>query len=151
VIPFYWDVTSRGKCDADVSGQDSVLVFKGHLAIADLSTLVDEGNTLLRNVGVKSPVDAASYLRMAESSTEPLREPQNSHNCCEDPSAVIGCKCSEVSRCSKLFCRTFSQISSGHHPRRCRVRLRRFGDCPCSNVRDVTGKAKTSWGVIAVT
>ena len=75
MIPFYWDVASRGESDADVSGQGIVLVFKGHLAIADLSTLVDEGDTPLRNVGMQLPIDAASYPRMAESSTEPLWEP----------------------------------------------------------------------------
>jgi len=103
MIPFYWDVTLRGESNADVSGQRSVLVFKGHFAIADLSTLVNEGNTFLRNVGTKLPIDAASYPRIADSSTEPLREPQNTHICCEDSSTVIGCKCSEVSRFSKFL------------------------------------------------
>jgi hypothetical protein len=103
MVPFYWDVTLRGESNADVSGQRSVLVFKGHLAIADLSTVVDEGNTFLRNVGMKLPIDAASYPRIAESSIEPLRESQNSHTCCEDSSTVIGCKCSEVSRFSKFL------------------------------------------------
>jgi hypothetical protein len=103
MIPFYWDVTLRGESNADVSVQRSVLVFKGNLVITDQSTLVDEGNTFLRNVGMKLPIDAASYPRIADSSTEPLREPQNTHICCEDSSTVIGCNCSEVSRFSKLL------------------------------------------------
>jgi len=69
MIPFYWDVKLRGVSNAGVSGQRSVLVFKDHLAIAVLSTRVDEGNTFLRNVGMKLPIDAASYPRIAESST----------------------------------------------------------------------------------
>ena len=69
MIPFYWDVKLRGVSNAGVSGQRSVLVFKDHLAIAVLSTRVDEGNTYLRNVGMKLPIDAASYPRIAESST----------------------------------------------------------------------------------
>jgi hypothetical protein len=103
MIPFYWDVTLRGESNADFSGQRCILVFEGHFAVADLSTLVDEGNTFLRNVGMKLPIGAASYPRIAESSTEPLREPQNCHTCCGDSSIVIGCKCCGVSRFSKFL------------------------------------------------
>jgi hypothetical protein len=44
-----------------------------------ISTLEDETNPSSRNVGNQSPSDADSHLGRMETSTAPLRKPQNSH------------------------------------------------------------------------